>query len=404
MARSWIDLGLMQGTPPPEGSRVTLANYDRDPFQRWSVINMRELIPSARVSASDTSTHLPRRPRDLSAVTFEHGGLERSIEDMLSDTYVDAMLVVHRGEVVLEHYDEGVGPESRHIAQSVTKSVVATLVGILIHRGSLVPDELVTAYLPELIGTSWEGATLQQVLDMSTATAFDESDYEDPESESTRGFRILGWTERRPDDPLPTDYIAALSNVGEHGSRFEYRSILTDVLGWILERVSGRKLADLLATEIWGPIGAEHDADMLVGPLGFPMSSGGLCLTIGDLALFGLMHLDGGRIGGRQVLPEDWVRSLVVDEDGSLAAAFAADVHAEMFAPGAFYHDQWWVLDPSAGVFSGLGIHGQQVFVHPPSQTVIAKFSSWPHPIVDDYVDYCAAAFEAVCAHLAEAG
>jgi len=404
MARSWIDQGLMQGTPPPEGSRVTLANYDRDPYQRWSVVNMRTLIPSARVAASNAPTTLPRRIRDLSGVTFEHAGVTRSIDDMLSDTYVDAMLVVHRGEVVLEHYDEGVDPESRHIAQSVTKSVVGTLVGILIHRGDLVAGELVTTYLPELRATSWDGATLQQVLDMRTATVFDESDYEDPESESTRGFRILGWMERRPDDPLPTDYTAALSNVAEHGSRFEYRSILTDVLGWILERVSGRKLADLLTTEIWRPMGAEHDADLLVGPFGFPMSSAGLCLTIGDLARFGLMHLDGGRIGGRQVLPEAWVRSLTVDADGSLAAAFAADVHSTMFGPGAFYHDQWWVLDPSAEVFSGLGIHGQQVLVHPPSQTVIAKFSSWPRPIVDDYVDYCATAFEANCAHLAEGG
>jgi CubicO group peptidase (beta-lactamase class C family) len=400
MAGSWIDLGIMQGNPPAEDVRVTLANYDREPYQRWSVVNMRQIIPSARVAAPVESTPLPRRLRDLSGVTFEHNGIEHRIDDLFADTYVDAMLVVHRGEVVLEHYDAGIGPESRHIAQSVTKSFVAALAGILIHRGLLVPDELVTTYLPELAGTSWDGATLQQLLDMRTGTAFDESDYEDPDSESTRGFRVLGWLERRPDDPLPHEYIAALRNERAHGERFEYRSILTDVIGWILERVSGRTLPDLLTTELWGPMGAEHDADMLVGPLAFPLSSGGLCLTVGDLARFGLMHLDGGRVRGRQVLPEEWVRSITVD-DGGLVAAFEADVHAESFAPGAFYHDQWWVLDGVAGVHTGLGIHGQQVFVHTPSETVIAKFSSWPHPIVDDYVAYSAAAFEAVCSHLA---
>ena len=148
-------------------------------------------------------------------------------------------------------------------------------------------------------------------------------------------------------------------------------------------------------------MGAEHDADLLLGPIGFPLSSGGLCLTLEDLARFGLLHLDGGRVGGRQVLAEDWVRSLTHDPDGGLTAAFAADWHVEMFGAGAFYHDQWWVLDPRAGVFTGLGIHGQQVFVHPPSQTVIAKFASWPHPIVDDYVAYSAEAFDVICAHLA---
>jgi CubicO group peptidase (beta-lactamase class C family) len=400
MARSWIDLGLMQGNPPAEAARVTLDDYDRDPNPRWSMLHMRELIPSSRVAASPEPTPLPRNLRDLSDLSFDHAGAERSLEDFYADTWVDAMLVVHRGEVVLEHFDEGVGPESRHIAQSVTKSVVATLAGILIGRGELSREAAVTTYLPELAGTSWDGATLRQLLDMSAGTAFDESDYEDPESESSRGFRVLGWMRRRADDPLPHDYIAALRNVREHGERFEYRSILTDVIGWILERVSGRPLADLMSSELWVPMGAEHDADLLVGPLSFPLSSGGLCLTIGDLARFGLLHLDEGRVGARQVLPEAWVRSVTSDPDGSLAAAFAADWHVEVFPSGAFYHDHWWVLDPVSGVRTGLGIHGQQVFVHPPSQTVIAKFSSWPHPIVDDYVAYSAEAFDVICARL----
>ena len=399
MAPSWIEMGIMRGNPPPEGARVTWGNYDREPYQRWSLINMRQIIPSARVAAPAESTALPRRLRDLSSVTFEHDGAQRRIVDLCADTFVDAMIVVHRGEVVLEHYDEGVGPDSRHVAQSVTKSIIATVTGILISRGQLVPDELVTSYLPELAGTSWDGATLQQLLDMRTGTAFDESDYEDADSESTRGFRALGWSERRADDPLPHEYIAALRNDGEHGSRFEYRSILTDVIGWILERVSGRRLADLLTSELWGPMGAEHDADMLVGPLSFPLSDGGLCLTLRDLARFGLVHLNAGQIGGRQVLPSEWVRSVTVDDSG-LAMAFAVDVHAEMFPPGAFYHNQWWVLDSATGVYTGLGIHGQQVFVHGPSETVIAKFSSWPHPIVDDYIAYSARAFEAICSHL----
>ncbi len=400
MARSWFDEGIMQGNPPVGDARVTLANYDREPYQRWSVLNMRQLFPSARVAAPGRPNPLPRRLRDLSLVRFEHSGSVRGIDDLCADTYVDALMVVHRGVVVHEHYDRGVGPDSRHVAQSVTKSVVATLTGILVQQGSLALDGWVTSYLPELAGTSWDGATLQQLLDMRTGTAFDESDYEDPDSESAQGFRALGWFERRSDDPLPHEYIAALRNDGEHGGRFEYRSILTDVIGWILERVSGRTLADLLTTQLWGPMGAEHDADLLVGPLGFPLSDGGLCLTVGDLARFGLLHLDGGRVDGRQVLPPDWVRSITVDDDG-LAAAFEADVHAEQFAPGAFYHLQWWVLDGAAGVYSGYGIHGQQVFVHGPTETVIAKFSSWPHPIVDDYGTYSAAAFEAICASLA---
>jgi CubicO group peptidase (beta-lactamase class C family) len=334
MARTWLEMGIMQGSPPPDDARVTLANYDRASNVRWSVINMRQLIPSARVARGAASTPIPRSIRDLGAVRFEHGGVERGIDDLLSDTFVDAMMVVHHGEVVIEHFDEGVGPDSRHIAQSVTKSVVGTLTGVLVGRGVLVPAERVTTYLPELAGTAWDGATLQQLLDMRTGTAFDESDYEDADSESTRGFRVIGWFERRPDDPLPHEYIAGLPNCREHGAAFEYRSILTDVIGWVLERVTGRTLADLLSTEVWGPMGAGHDADLLVGPLGFPLSDGGLCLTLEDLARFGLMHLRGGRIEGHQVVPQEWVRSITTDDDG-LAVAFAADEHRRCSGPAA---------------------------------------------------------------------
>lgn len=400
MSRSWVELGLMQGNPPPPDKRVTIDDYDQGLHPRWSLLHMRELIPSARVTASPSPRVLPRAPRDLLDLPFQHEGRERRFADLLDATDVDAILVVHRGEVVLEHYDEGVGPDSRHVAQSVTKSVVATLVGICIERGLLDPAEPVTTYLPELVGTSWDGATMQQVLDMRTATMFDESDYEDPDSESMRGFRILGWLARRPDDPLPHEYIAALSNDGEHGSRFEYRSILTDVLGWVLERVSGKPLATLLTEILWQPMGAAYDADLLVGPLSFPLASGGLCLTVEDLARFGLLHLEGGSIDGRQVVPRAWVESITRDDDG-LAESFVGYDTENEFPPGAFYHQQWWVLDPSAGVFTGLGIHGQQVLVHPPSQTVVAKFSSWTHPIDDGHAAMSAAALQALCDHLA---
>ncbi len=401
MSRSWVELGLMQGNPPPPDKRVTLDDYDKGVHPRWSMLHMRELVPSARVAASSTPRILPRELRDLSGVPFQHEGREHRFAEVFDRTDVDAMIVVHRGAVVLEHYDDGVGPDSRHVAQSVTKSVVATLAGIAIHGGLLDPTAPVTAYLPELAGTSWEGATVQQLLDMRTSTSFDESDYEDPESESMRGFRILGWLTRRPDDPLPQEYIADLRNEGgEHGSRFEYRSIITDVIGWVLERVSGKPLASLMSETLWGPMGAAYDADLLLGPLSFPLSSGGLCLTVEDLARFGLLHLEGGTVDGREVVPRAWVESITRDDDG-LAASFAADVHAETFPAGAFYHQQWWVLDPAAGVFSGFGIHGQQVLVHPPSQTVVAKFSSWEHPVDDDHVAFAGAALVALCDHLA---
>lgn len=401
MAKSWIELGLMTGWPPPADKTVTLANYDQEPFQRWAFINMRELIPSALIPKSPAPAPLVRNLRDLNDFTFTHDGAEHTLADILDTTYVDAMMVIHNDEVVFEHFEDGVYPSTPHIAQSVSKSFVATVAGILIGRGEFDASKFVTDYLPELAGTSWDGCDLQTVLDMRAGTAFDESNYEDADSESFRGFRILGWLPRLADDPTPQQYIAELKNVREHNSIFEYRSILTDVLGWCLERAAQKPLAELIAQEIWAPMGAEFDANLLVGPLSFPTSSGGLCLTISDLARFGLMHLHGGVVGNRQVVPESWV-SDIANNDADLITAFKASTHAEEDKPGNYYHNQWWVYDGPNRIYSGVGINGQQIFVHTSSNTVIAKFSSWPRPWIDEFADFSQAGLTALCEYLVD--
>ena len=182
---------------------------------------------------------------------------------------------------------------------------------------------------------------------MRGGVAFDESDYEDTTSESYRGFRILGWLPRLETDPSPADYIAGMSPEGPHGGPFEYRSIFTDVLGWCLERATGEPLASLFSSRIWEPMGAANDADLLLGPGGFPLADGGFCVTLSDLARFGLMYLQGGEIDGRQVVPVEWVHRLRVT-DHDLIAAFRSSPDSRDMPPTAFYHDQWWIYDAEA--------------------------------------------------------
>ena len=106
MAKSWIELGLMQGWPPPVDKTVTLANYDHDPFPRWSMINMRELIPSRLIRRGAQERQLIRNPRDLRSFRFQCDGVEHDLAAFLDQTYVDALMVIHNDEVVFEHFDE----------------------------------------------------------------------------------------------------------------------------------------------------------------------------------------------------------------------------------------------------------------------------------------------------------
>ena len=399
MPEGWIDLGLMSGSPPAPDKVVDQTNYDSAPNLRWAFLNMREVFPTARVASGERVSALPRDDRDLAPFAFTAAGRGWTLAEMMEETYVDGLMVVHEGAVVFEHYGPGMTRETTHICQSVSKSLTATLAGVLWGQGRLDVGRTVPDYIGELAGTCWDGCTIQHLLDMTAGASFDESDYEDADSECCRGFRILGWNPRLPDDPMPAEYIAAMSRQAEHGTEFEYRSILSDVLGWCIERATGERLAQAFSREVWAPMGAAQDADFLIGPGGFPLADGGFCVTLQDLARFGLLYLQEGRIDGKQVVPAAWVQRLRVSDPG-LVAAYAAEEGPEA-EPGAFYHDQWWIRDAEAGIYSGLGIHGQSVLIHDPSRTVVACFSTWPRPTIDEYDDLATAGLLALCESLA---
>jgi len=377
------DHQLMTGVPPfPAAALVTLANWQDPPFNRWAFQHVRELIPTARISRGDGKpSRLPHAERDISALTFRSGGRELTVAEMLAETYTDGFLVLHRGKIVTEQYFNGMGPDTPHLLMSVSKSIVSTVAGILAGLGRLDVAEPVERIVPELAGTSFAGATVQHLLDMRAGTHFDES-YDDPQSDVRRYERVYLWrpdgTERRPADAL--EYYATLFNDGAHGGPFRYRSILTDVLGWVLEKAGGARLHELIEELIWQPMGAEFDAEITVDARGNAMADGGICATLRDVARFGLLFARGSRPSRGKLprtVPPAWIRDTIVGApDGP--AAFVAAGDAPGFPAGAHYRNCWWVREPAVPFFHASGINGQNVFVHVPSQTVVVKLSTWP--------------------------
>jgi CubicO group peptidase (beta-lactamase class C family) len=371
---------LMTGAPPfPEQSRVTLANWQDPPFNRWAFQHIRELIPTARIARGEGPARpLPRAERDVLGLRFQDSGRELSVAELLAETYTDGFLVLHQGQVVAEHYFNGLAPDVPHLLMSVSKSVTSAVAGVLAGRGELTVSARVEEIVPELGGTSFEGATVQDLLDMRAGTRFDES-YDNPEADVRTYERVYLW---RPDNgqPRPADalgYFATLTNDGPHGGPFRYRSILTDVLAWVIERAAGARLHQLIARELWQPMGAEFDAEITVDAHGNPMADGGICATLRDLARFGQLYLQRGRIGDRVIVPGAWIDDTVRGApDG--AQAFVDGDHPPGYLPGAHYRNCWWVRDPGIPFYQASGINGQNVFVHVPSQTVVAKLSTWP--------------------------
>jgi hypothetical protein len=305
------------------------------------------------------------------------------LETFLAETWTDGFLVLHRGRVITERYLNGMTPDTTHLLMSVSKSVTSAVCGALVGAGELSPADLVTDHVPELAGTSWDGCTVRHLLDMRAGTRFSE-DYDDLDAEVRVYEQIYQWRPRtRPE--LPTDitaYYPTLANQGPHGGPFDYRSILTDMLAWVMERAAGARLADLISDHLWRPMGAEFDAEITVDAHGNAMADGGVCTTLRDLARFGQLLANDGRSDTTAVIPPAWIRDTLTP-DHDTVSAFGA-TNPEQGARGSFYRNQFWVFDAAAPIYRCSGINGQSVFVHGAANVVIAKLSTWPVAWSDD--------------------
>jgi CubicO group peptidase (beta-lactamase class C family) len=296
--------GLMHGLPPAADRVVGVHNWSTYPHLRWGFLHTREIVPTARIERG-TGPVLPLEPdlRDVAGIAFDWAGARTTVAEMLERTYADGFLVLHGGRVAMEQYGPGMTPATTHLLQSVSKSIAGTVAGVLVGRGLVDPDAPVTAYVDELAGTSFEGATVRHVLDMRTGTAYDET-YDDPASDVFLTEVLAGWRPPAGDAAAAHVYeqITRLGNARPHGRVFDYRSILTELLAWVLERASGMRYPELVSEALWSRIGVEQDADITIRH-GVTLPDGGVCTTLRDLARFGLMHLREGRAGGEQVVP-----------------------------------------------------------------------------------------------------
>jgi CubicO group peptidase (beta-lactamase class C family) len=376
-------------------------NWIDAPHNRWGFLHVRELTRTARIGGSpEPVAPLPRQSRDVSGFTFDHADRQWALSEMMDATYTDGLMVVHDGDVLFEHYGGLMKPTDTHLLMSVSKSLTATLAGILVGKAVIDPDGLVPDYIYKLRGTAWEGCTVQHLLDMRAGTRFDEDDYDNPDSDGRLIEQVSGYTTRtRSDIPADTyEWIVHLPNASRHGGPFQYRSILPDVLAWVMCEVTGQTFAELFSEHIWSLLAA-RDAEIIVDTAGFPVVEGGICTTLEDLARFGVMCLQRGEFGGRQIVPSEWMHRPTT-RNQELIDAFVLPPQAGRAGPNSCYHDFWWVYDSVAGVYCGLGINGQTLMIHHPSNTVIAKFSTWPDRMDYALADLTDAGLLALCSSL----
>jgi CubicO group peptidase (beta-lactamase class C family) len=372
----------MTGFPPAPEDQVSLANWREAPFNRWSFRHVREIIPTADIAHDPHQARpLPVGLADTDRIRIRGARGVLSLDDFLNATSTDSLVILHRGRIIVERYADGMTAETPHILMSVSKSVLGLLTGILVGKGILDPDREITTVIPEVSETAYKGATIRHLLDMRAGVAFDE-DYtavSGPivEYRKATNWHPLGAGESASD--LRSFYQRLRAQDGEHGGRFHYVSPNTDLLGWVIERTTGRRFADLVSRSIWKPMGAQYSAYITVDRLGAPRCAGGICATARDLARLGQVVADGGACEGMQIIPAAWIDDIM--QNGS-ADAWEAGVFAPFF-PGRrmHYRNKWYADLGEAPLLFALGIHGQYLFVDRRNQLVIVMMSSQADPI-----------------------
>lgn len=395
-------LGWMQGFPPPKDKLLsaTDGSFFKFPALRYSVVHMRQFLPTVCVSRGLTAPAPLEYALDdaINTVTFQPWGSNEPMtwETSMWRNYTDGMLILHRGKVVFERYFAELNPERKHAAMSVTKSFTGTLAAVLLAEGLLDERAPVAEYVPELTGSAFADATLRQVLDMTTALDYSE-DYSDPNAEVWQ-FSAAGNPTPDRDYRGPVGYFEYLRTVrksGEHGKAFGYKTVNADALGWIVSRVAGKSIADLLADMVWRKLGMEQSAYYQIDSKGIPFAGGGLSAGLRDLARFGELIRNQGRWRGEQVLPQAAVADI---QRGGSKEAFAQAGYSGL--RGWSYRNMWWLSHNENGAFAARGVHGQTIYIDPTAEMVIVRFASQPVAANAASDPYSLPAYEAVAHHL----
>jgi CubicO group peptidase (beta-lactamase class C family) len=374
---------------------VTAANWYWGPANRWSWHNTRRIFPTAQVGRGNGPVAaLTRADRDLTKVTFTDPVTRKSmtVAEMLDGTYTDGFLVLQHGRILAEIYRNGLTQEQPHLFMSMSKSIMGTLAGILVGQGQLDVAKQVTDYVPEMKGTVYAGATVRNLLDMSV---------DDPQErealKSTRGTEqeyeavdeAGGWlpaTARSA--PGLRAYLVGLRRPhGANGKSFLYLDQSAILIGWVMERASGKDLSQLLTEDLWAKLGAEQDAYMLLDHQQQAYSSAGFNATLRDLGRFGQMMAQGGRYNDQQIVPESWVKDIRTNGIESGEAKGDVGLAAPTSWPGhrhGTYRSFWWLSDSTCGRFTGVGLGGQLLVVDPVADMVVVKFDSVPAAELDD--------------------
>lgn len=369
-------MGVGGGNPERAASNIMRTTPEN---QAATFRNQDQVWPHRVIRSGGAVRPLPPHAQPLAEPAYAVGEAMVGLDDFMARRRTAGFLILKNGEIALERYGMGSGPDSRWASFSTAKSMTATLVGAALHDGAIGSlDDTCDRYLPQLQGSAYEGVTLRNILRMASGVAWDEGPGSDGPDLGRLGRAMAS---RRPGAIL--DLLRTLPRAAPQGDVFNYATGDSVLLGAVVRAAIGRPLADYFAETVWGPAGMEADGLwQLESEDGLELGGFGVSARLRDVGRFGLLVLEDGLAwSGRQVLPIGW-RDLAGQPDCA-ATAFGR----LMAGSPAGYGYHWWALPGApfadglhAGAFLALGAFGQRIYINPVEQVVVVIQSAWRQP------------------------
>jgi CubicO group peptidase (beta-lactamase class C family) len=359
-----VTLALPAAAAPDEQQLGKSAGYPIGTRANWfydesvrvgSFSNLDRLLPhnSLRKAASPLPLPAAANPPDIE-YRFENRTL--TLDDFLARQRVTGLLLIKDGNVLFERYQYDRTPAHRFVSHSMAKSITSIAVGLALAEGKIASlDDTVAKYVPRLAGVPYGETSIRNVLRMSTGVAFKEV-YDG--SDDIARFALLR---------IRQGSIEALREFRdrevEQGTRFHYASSETVILAVLLNAVTGTSLSEYLTERLWQPMGAVPT--WVKSPDGIESGSGNFNATLRDYGRLGVLLANDGEVGGRQIVPKDYL--LEATDWRRQPQAFAPRRATPFFG----YGYQFWTFPGEKRRFALLGVYGQSIFVDPELKLVM---------------------------------
>jgi len=315
------------------------------------------LMPWHVIDPSDKPISIPVASEKMPAEIM-YKGTSLAFGEFLKQTDTNAFVVIRNGVMTYEWYKDGVSQSTQLPSYSVAKTMTSIMIGQLIAQGKIKESDKFVDYFPNLkAGTSFDLVKIKDLLDMQAGVGVSDNYPAGP----------AGWGVAIAQMYASTDVDWFLKHnrkmAFEPGSKSEYRSVDSQMLGMIVKKVTGKKVADYFSQNVWQVVGAKYPATWNVDRIGGTEKTF-CCFNASaiDYGRIGMLFLNGGYAGPNKVIDNNWLKRMTtpvttLDRDWGYGA-------------------QVWHPYPNTSL--ALGLHGQFIFINPATRTVIVKLSDNP--------------------------